>query len=420
MIKSLQRRFVVAAMIAITGLILLLLGAINAANLVLISQRIDRTLNLLCDTAGDAGSLPPMPKPAPDSSPFPFSVHHDRKVDHNAFISSNFFVVRFGADREPIFVDVSRLYTISENEALELASEVLDRGGGRGEYGRFRYLIKDVQMRDTVTVFLDTSGESGSFWRVLLLSAGIGLAGWGLMLAFVVLLSKRAIRPIAENIQRQKQFVTNAGHEIKTPLAIIQSNTEAMELYNGENKWSRNIKEQTARLSGLVKDLLLLARMDEGTVQAEPSDFSISELFEDSLDGFSQPIDDKSVRLNSNIPGGITIHADRKQTCQLISILLDNAIKYTNDGGEITAALEEKAEGRVTIRLQNTCTALPDVPPDKLFDRFYRADTARTQKSGGYGIGLAMARSLAEANRAAISAKYIMPNAVCFTVKFRL
>ncbi len=418
MIRSLQRRFVIAAMIAITGLILLLLGAINAANLVLISQRIDRTLELLCDTVGDTGSPPPMPKPAPDGRPFPFGAHNDHKDDYNAFISSNFFVVHFGADRELIFVDVSRLYAISENEALELASEVLDRGGRRGEYGQFRYLIKDVPMHDTVAVFLDTSGESGSFWRVLLLSAGIGLAGWGLMLAFVVLLSKRAIRPIAENIQRQKQFVTNAGHEIKTPLAIIQSNTEAMELYNGENKWSRNIKEQTSRLSGLVKDLLLLARMDEGTVQAEPRDFSLSELFESSLDGFSQPIDDKSVRLNRNIPGGITIYADQKQTRQLISILFDNAVKYTNDGGEITAALE-KAEGRVTLRLQNTCTTLPAVPPDKLFDRFYRADTARTQKSGGYGIGLAVARSLAEANRAVISAKYTMPNEVCFTVKFR-
>ena len=124
-----------------------------------------------------------------------------------------------------------------------------------------------------VVVFLDTSGDIYSYIRVLFLSAAIGIACWLFMLLFVILLSKQAIRPIAENIEKQKQFVTNAGHEIKTPIAIIQSNTEAMELYNGENKWSKNIKEQTVRLNELMKNLLTLARMDESSTNLMQSDF---------------------------------------------------------------------------------------------------------------------------------------------------
>ncbi len=414
MIKSLQRRFVIAAMTAITGLILLLLGTINAANLMMISQRMDRTLELLCSTGGDMHSPPPMQKPS--GRPFPFDFPPEN--EYGAFISSGFFIVRFGPNGEPSSVDVSRTYTVSEEEALELALEALEKDSGRGEYGHFRYLVREGPRHDTVAAFLDTSGESGSFWRVLFLSAGIGLGGWGLMLAFVALLSRKAIRPIAENIERQKQFVTNAGHEIKTPLAIIQSNAEAMELYNGESKWSSNIRKQTVRLSGLVNDMLMLARMDEGAIQTEPVDFSLSELLGSSLEVFSQPMEDKNIRLESNIQSGIMIHADREQVRRLLSILLDNAAKYANDGGRIAVSLE-KSEGRAALRLENTCPALPTAPPDKLFDRFYRADAARTQKSGGYGIGLAVARSLAEASRAAVSARYIQPDTVCFTVKFR-
>lgn len=418
MIRALQRRFVIAAMTAITGLILVLLGAINAANLIMISQRLDRTLEILSDVGIDTGSPPRMQKPSPEGGPFPFEARDGHRNDFNIFVTSNYFMVRFDREGKPVFVDVSHTYAVNEDEASELAAEICGIGKLKGEYGQFRYLVREGPGQGSLVVFLDTSGESGSFWRVLFLSAGVGLGCWGLMLAFVMLLSKRAIRPIAENIERQKQFVTNAGHEIKTPLAIIQSNTEAMELYNGESKWSRNIIEQTARLSGLVRDLLMLARMDEGSVQTEPSDFSLSELLEYSVGEFSQPIEAKGLSIITDIQEGTIIFADREQIRQLVSVLLDNGVKYADEGGQITVSLE-KRDNRVKLRIQNTCRSLPQVPPDKLFDRFYRADPARTQKSGGYGIGLSVARSLAVANHAAVSAKYVQPNIVCFTVQFR-
>lgn len=414
MIKALQRRFVAAAMIAITGLILLMLGAINTANLVTTSQRLDRTLELLCDTGG----MPPAQKPSPEGGPFPFGGREGRREGNDISMSSSFFVVRFGSGGEPVFVDVSRAYNVTEDEAVELARNAAARGEARGEYGMYRYLVREWPGHGTASVFLDASGEGRSFWRVLFLSAGVGLGCWGIMLAFVMLLSKRAIRPIAENIERQKQFVTNAGHEIKTPLAIIQSNAEALELYTGESKWSRNIKEQTARLGGLVKDLLLLARMDEGAVRAEPACFSLSELVGHSIEEFSQPMEARKLALKADIPPDVAVNADREQIRQLVSILLDNAVKYSAEDGGIAVTIE-KNDRQVKLHVQNTCAELPQAPPDKLFDRFYRADAARTQKSGGYGIGLSVAKSLAAANRAGISAKYIQPDTVCFTVRFR-
>lgn len=414
MISSLQRRFVIASMAAITGLILLLLGAINTANLVTISRRMDRDLELLCDTGGDPGE----PPEKPSARPFPFETPGLRAGDFNAFMSWSFFVVRLGPDKEPISVDVSRTYTISEDRALELALKAVESGKARGEYGQLRYLIREGPRLETVAAFLDASAESSSFWRVLILSAGAGLGCWGIMLTLVILLSKAAIRPIAENIQRQKQFVTNAGHEIKTPLAIIQSNAEALELYNGESKWSRNILEQTERLGGLVKDLLMLARMDEGAAQGEPSEFSLSDLVKRSLEEFTQPMESKGLKLSTDIPADVTIHADREQVRKLLFILLDNGVKYADPGGRITVSLI-KEDSRARLCIENTCAQLPKVPADKLFDRFYRADAARTQKSGGYGVGLSMARSLAAANRAAVFAKYLPPNTVCFAVRFR-
>lgn len=331
-------------------------------------------------------------------------------------MSSNFFVVRLNESGEVIYVDVSRTSTVTQEEAVVLAGQAEDNATKSGRIGQYRYQITQMNTAEgTVVVFLDTSDEMLSYLRVLLLSGSVGIVCWCLMLLSVFLLSKQAIRPIAENMEKQKQFVTNAGHEIKTPLAIIQSNTEAMELYQGENKWSRNIKEQTERLSDLMQHLLLLSRMDEGVEHVHAIDFCFSDLLMESVRSFMPLMESKQIDVHTHIPSDVQIHADQRQIEQLCSILLDNAVKYTNEGGRIQIELMQK-EKHLQFTVQNTCKRLPAVSPDKLFDRFFRSDEARTQKSGGYGIGLSVAKAIVQANHGDIRASYMEPDVICFTI----
>lgn len=410
MTRTLQKKFVVTAMAAISILLLLLLGAINVANFIMVGNQIDRNLQMIAarETGGEAAP------PREDIPPRRFL--EPPKNAYDTVLSSNYFVVRYDPNGNITEIDVSRTSTVSEDDARERAALAYARGRESGRDGRFRYLLQTSPAGSTI-IFLDTSGERFSYLRILLLSAGVGAVCWGLMLALVVFLSRRAIRPMEENIQRQKQFVTNAGHEIKTPLAIIQSNAEALELYQGESKWSRNIKEQTQRLDGLMKNLLTLARMDEGAGVTRPEEVPLSQMVEERVGDFLQPMEGRGIALKQEIQPDLTIRADRAQMEQLLSTLLDNSVKYTDEGGTVWVRLNR--EGRqLGLSVENTCPALPDVPPEKLFDRFYRGNSARTQKSGGYGIGLAVARSLAQANGGSLRARYLPPNRICFEATF--
>ena len=410
MTKTLQKKFVVTAMAAITVLLLLLLGVINVVNSVLVSGKIQRTLEIIWQSEGGEGLLPP-PDPAPRGP------GEGPKNAHDTVLSSNYFLVHYDQEGAVAKVDVSRTSAVTEEVAQELAAQACagEREGGR--LSRFRYLRREAPQGGVTLVFLDISEEVFSYIRVLLLSVAAGLGCWGLMLVVVILLSRQAIRPLAENIERQKQFVTNAGHEIKTPLAIIQSNTEAMELYLGESKWSRNIKEQTRRLSGLMQNLLTLARMDQGAAPVQKTTLSLSGLAEKALEPFLQPMEAQGIALERDIQPGVTLTGDPAQLEQLLSLLLDNAVKYTGPGGRICLSVKQEGK-RARLCLENTCPQLPTVPAEKLFDRFYRGDAARTQKEGGYGIGLAAARSLAQANQGSLHAQYLPPQAIQFVAQF--
>lgn len=412
MIKTLQRKFIVTAMTAISALLLLLLGTINILNIYYVGNQVDKKLEMISQNEGNPDNIPMTPGDLPPKEPY------GMKNDYDTFMSSNFFVVRFDRNGNIVHIDVSRISSVREEEAKDLAEEVYAQSDRSGKIDNFEYMIKDSRMGfGKVAVFLDTSGDIYSYIRVLFLSAAIGIACWGFMLLFVILLSRRAIRPIAENMEKQRQFVTNAGHEIKTPLAIIQSNTEAMELYNGENKWSKNIKEQTIRLNELMKNLLTLARMDESSANLNMSDFSLSQLLMDHTECFRETLELRGITLQTSIQPMISFRANQEHITQLISVLMDNAVKYTNEGGNVLVSLEGN-DKRIKMRFKNTCQQLPPASPDKLFDRFYRADEARTQKNGGYGIGLSVAQSITKTYKGRISAEYENGNTIAFTVRF--
>ena len=411
MMKALQKKFVFTAMIAVSILLFILLGIINIVNIAMVRTETDKTLTMISEADGNFDHIQPPPNSAP-----PFDFRIKPKDERDKFLSSNFFIVRLNGNGQIVFTDVSRTSLVDEASAEELALRVLDEGTSVGKAGKYRYQISNSHTgNETVIVFLDTSEEILSYVRVLFLSGGIGLSCWILMLFMVMFLSKKAIFPIVENMERQKQFVTNAGHEIKTPLAVILANTEAMELYNGENKWSKNIREQTVRLNGLMKNLLLLAKMDESAAEIIKTEISFSELVSENVRVFAEPLNLRSITLQTEIQPNVIIKANKEQISQLISILLDNASKYTNNRGTIIVRLQ-KSDKRIKLLIKNSCEKLLDTPPDKLFDRFYRDDKARTQKTGGYGIGLSVARSIVLANKGSITAEYENPNFVSFTV----
>ena len=267
-----------------------------------------------------------------------------------------------------------------------------------------------------MAVFLDVSADERSMLIVAVLSLLAGAACWLAALLAAVLLSRRATRPIAESMERQKQFITDAGHEIKTPLAIIRANADALELHQGESRWSRNIQRQTERMDELMKRLLTLARLDEGgAAKLVEMEFDVSALVEETAAQFREPAEAAGLRLSCEIEPSLHTKGVPEQLAELAGILLDNAVKYSAPGGEINLALRRES-GRVTLRIRNACAEPPE-EPERLFDRFYRGDSARTQSTGGTGLGLSIARALAENMGASLAAARIGETEIEFTAR---
>ena len=430
MIKTLKRKFITAAMIAVTVLLLTILGGLNLVNAWSTRQESLRLLENLVQretqmppelSEGEDRPVPPEGDPVPGEpegeKPFPGGEGRGFLMDpltENDRLSAVFFTARL-RDGAVVGTDVSRISTVTDAEAAAMALAAAEAGKTEGKVDSFRYASGRTPEGETVYVFLEISIRRSAFLRVAILSALAGLAGWVLMLGLVVLLAKRTIAPIAENMDRQRQFVTDAGHELKTPLAIIQANTEAMELIQGENKWSRNIKAQTARLTDLTRDLLTLARADEVPAVGSFSPVDLSALAAKTAQMFQTPMEQKGLTLEEKTVPGVTVRGQEAQLASLCSILFDNAVKYATQGSALVLSLRA-GEKTCTLRLENRCDKLPDCPPERLFDRFYRGDSARSQSSGGFGIGLSAAQVIALQHRGRLEAEYPAEDRVAFTV----
>lgn len=407
MLRALRRKFVVTAMAGVTLLLLALLGGINGFNWRLSSRESAMLLAALSE--GEGTIRPGREGPGLFRPP----------LDGDDAMSAVFFTVRLDESGVAVYADVSRISTVTQEEAAEYAEQAAASGEPEGRQGRFRYLVTPSRDgRGSLAVFLDVSEASRRLLAVALLSLLAGAACWAAALLAVALLSRRATRPIAENMERQKRFVTDAGHELKTPLAIIRANADALELHQGESRWSRNIRSQTERLDELVKRLLTLARLDEGAQAAKPEEtvFSLSEAVERAAAQFSEPAEAAGLALEAEIEPGLELRGAPEAAEELTGILLDNAVKYSAPGSAIALSLGREG-GRGVLRVRNLCRERPE-EPERLFDRFYRGDAARTQSGGGSGLGLSIARALAESLGGSLDAETPGESELEFVARF--
>lgn len=409
MIKQLQKKFVVSAMLAISVLLIVVLGGINIFNGISAKRQTDNLLSTLAQVENSAITL--MLPEVKDSWNFFSSV-----VTQDDTLGAIYFVVRADNYGNVWSVDTTHISSVNMEEAIYYTKQIYNKSDNIGSIGRFKYMmIPTVGNLGKTYIFLDITKQVSNVWQVLFLSVGVGVLCWFAMLLLVVLLSKKAIRPIASNIEKQKQFVTDAGHEIKTPLAIIMANTDAMELCYGENKYSKNIRNQIFRLKDLTQDLLTLAKMEENSEKVKEW-FSMTDLVEETLDQFVENIVKKNVVLQKNVQMNLNIKSDRGQIQRLLSILMDNANQYVSENGTIEVALQQSNKMLVFV-ISNTADNLRQLQLDKIFDRFYRGDDARTQKSGGSGIGLSSALAIVQAQKGQITAQTQDYEKIIFTIK---
>ena len=223
-----------------------------------------------------------------------------------------------------------------------------------------------------------------------------------LLLFLVMKLSWAVLKPLRDTIDKQREFVSNASHELKTPISIISANADVLSA-DTDNKWIDNIKSQTERMSVLVEDMLSLAKIDEGQKKLKVEKFNLSnEVLENALP-FDAVAFEKGKTLNIDIQPDITYNGDRDSVKQIVNILLDNAVKHADKNGEITLTLK-KDGNKTIITFFNTGSQIPEENADKIFERFYRGDSSRSRESGGSGLGLAIAKSIADTNKWKISA----------------
>lgn len=226
----------------------------------------------------------------------------------------------------------------------------------------------------------------------------------GAVVVLVVLLSRRAIDPVVRSAEKQKQFITDASHELKTPITVISTCLRVLEMETGKQKWIDKAQAQTEKLTALVNALVTLSRMDEGVSPLKMEPFPLSEAVADTAESFRDLAQSKGHDLVLDIAPELTYKGDEYAIRQLVSILLDNAVKYARAGSAITLTLEKTRRG-ITLRCRNGSDPIPEDTLAKLFDRFYRADPSRSAATGGFGIGLSIARGIAEAHRGSICAR---------------
>ncbi len=394
MLKKIRWRLILTAMLTFLAVVALTVVLVNLLAGYIVTAQADQTLSYIAHY--EEG------KPGDPEKPVSQSGMFAAFPDAESYYSTRFFIVRFDAERNVVSSFTEKVETVDGAEAERLARMALVRNREKGFVEAYRYTVRKVGDGATVIFVNTASGLLFTHW-LRRLSIYVALASLALSFVLVYLFSGKAIRPIARSIEQQKQFITDASHELKTPLTSISASIDVISMEHGDDEWTDNIREQTERMTRLVGELVTLSRLDEELPLPVKETFSVSNAAWELVEVYRPQAKAHQRQFDADIQEDVTMHGDKDAVQRMLSVLLDNAIRYSDPEGSIRLSVGKK-RGKVTIEVFNTCDI--EAPPDvsRLFDRFYRPDDSRSKDTGGTGVGLAIARAVADAHGGTISA----------------
>ena len=411
MIKKLRAKLILACMFSLAVVLLVILGGVNLMSDQKVVSDADTLLSLL--VAND-GAFPKLraPQEEKDEGYFaPFgtpggkpNLFNQRIMSPETPYESRFFSVLLGEDGQAVETDTGQIAAVDAEQATDYAQKAAASGKTSGFLDDYRFLVQNESGGIRV-IFLDCGRSLSSFHTTLLASVSLAVLGLAAVLFLLLILSRRIVRPMAESYEKQRQFITDAGHELKTPMTIISADADLAEMECGENQWLTDIRRQAQRLTALTNDLIYLSRMEEEQPKLQYIDFPISDVVEEMAQSFAALARSQDKDFQVQVQPMLSFQGDEKGIRQLVSILLDNALKYSPTGGQLALRLEKQGRN-LLLTVSNTWAQLME--QDKLphlFDRFYRTDQSRNSQSGGYGLGLSIAKSIVSAHKGKIRAE---------------
>lgn len=389
MFKRLKKRFLITTLFALIAVIGIIVGTINIFNYRSVIKSADEILQVITYNSGHFPSKPESIFPEID---FDFTPETPYEV--------RYFTVTF-VDNEVVATNTKSIAAVNDEAAANMARNVKKTGAYEGFWVNYRFLV-DKSENETLIVFLDCTKSLNTANTFFVLSIIISIFGTLLVFLVLLLASDRILRPIKSGYENQKRFITDAGHDIKTPITIIDADAELLEMEVGENEWLSDIKKQSSRLATLTSDLIYLSRMEE-IEHAPHIPFSISDTAEDVISSFAAPARTKGIVFNTKIAKNISYNGDQEAIRKLLTLLIDNAVKYSPENEKVAISLKRRGLG-VEIMISNLAPNLTEEAISHMFDRFYRSDPSRST-AGGFGIGLSVASAIVSAHRGKIFAK---------------
>ena len=379
------------------AVLFVIVAAIQVINYEKVVQQADHLLKIMEDNHGEIPKDNPGQRSLADKRERPAEGYSPEMP-----FLTRYFSVTLDENGDITDVQTKNIAAVQEDTAEEMGMAVWEKGKESGFYQSYRYKITSAE-NGKMIIFVDCTRELQSFRSFLITSLSVALAGLLLVFLLVLFFSKIVFKPVAESYEKQKRFITDASHELKTPLTIIDANTEVLEMVQGESEWTASIRNQVKRLTYLTQQMVALTRLEENGQTGTMAVISLSEVIREAAEPFLLLAEYRNRKLELMIEPDIQCRCDEKRIGQLVSLLLDNGVKYSLIHSTIQLRLEKKGK-KAVFSIWNVTDSIPQGDLSILFERFYRTDSSRSSDTGGSGIGLSVAKAIVNTHKGKIQA----------------